>query len=118
VPAPKPAADAAPKKIPGRPVPRVAVGRAVIQAGAPGVAPPAAAKPSVRGAGKVGARDKRGVQSLEETLEILGAGELTIDTGNGETLNASGVRHLRVEVQRNSPFSKLLERLSERMKKP
>jgi len=27
------------------------------------------------------------------------------------------VRHLRVEVQRNSPFSKLLERLSERMKK-
>jgi hypothetical protein len=72
----------------------------------------------VRGAGKVGARDKRGVQSLEETLEILGAGELTIDTGNGETLNASGVRHLRVEVQKNSPFSKLLERLSERMKKP
>ena len=64
------------------------------------------------------ARDKRGVQSLEETLEILGAGELTIDTGNGETLNASGVRHLRVEVQKNSPFSKLLERLSERMKKP
>jgi len=118
VPAPKPAAGAAPKKIPGRPVPRVAVGRAVIQAGAPGVAPPAAAKPNVRGAGKVGARDKRGVQSLEETLEILGAGELTIDTGNGETLNASGVRHLRVEVQKNSPFSKLLERLSERMKKP
>src|SRR6478752_1058458 len=50
VPAPKPAAGAAPKKIPGRPVPRVAVGRAVIQAGAPGVAPPAAAKPNVRGA--------------------------------------------------------------------
>ena len=79
---------------------------------------PAAAKPNVRGAGKVGARDKRGVQSLEETLEILGASELTIDTGNGETLNESGVRHLRVEVQKNSPFSKLLERLSERMKKP
>ena len=118
VPAPKPDAGAAPKKIPGRPVPRVAVGRAVIQAGAPGAAPPAAAKPNVRAAGKVGARDKRGVQSLEETLEILGAGELTIDTGNGETLNASGVRHLRVEVQKNSPFSKLLERLSERMKKP
>ena len=118
VPAPKPGAGAAAKKIPGRPVPRVAVGRAVIQAGAPGVAPPAAAKPNVRGAGKVGARDKRGVQSLEETLEILGASELTIDTGNGETLNESGVRHLRVEVQKNSPFSKLLERLSERMKKP
>jgi len=40
-----------------------------------------------------------------------------IDQGSGETLNESGVRHLRVEVQKNSPFSKLLERLSERMKK-
>jgi hypothetical protein len=69
-------------------------------------------------AGKVGAREKRGPQSLEETLEILGASQLSIDNGSGETLNESGVRHLRVEVQKNSPFSKLLERLSERMKKP
>ena len=71
-----------------------------------------------RAAGKVGAREKRGPQSLEETLEILGASQLSIDNGNGETLNECGVRHLRVEVQKNSPFSKLLERLSERMKKP
>ena len=56
-------------------------------------------------------------ETLEETLEILGASQLTIDTGRGETLNDSGVRHLRVEVQKNSPFSKLLERLSERLKK-
>jgi hypothetical protein len=28
------------------------------------------------------------------------------------------VRHLHVEVQKNSPFSKLLERLSERLKRP
>ena len=64
------------------------------------------------------ARDKRGAQTLEETLEILGAGELSLDTGTGERLNDSGVRHLRVEVQKNSPFARLLERLSERVKKP
>jgi hypothetical protein len=78
----------------------------------------AAAKGRARGSGKVGARDRRGPHTLEETLEILGAGELSIDTGNGETLNDSGVRHLHVEVQKNSPFSKLLERLSERLKRP
>jgi hypothetical protein len=71
-----------------------------------------------RTAGRIGVGEKRGAQSLEETLEILGASQLSIDNGTGETLNESGVRHLRVEVQKNSPFSKLLERLSERMKKP
>ena len=78
----------------------------------------AAAKGRARGSGKVGARDRRGPHTLEETLEILGAGQLSIDNGNGETLNDSGVRHLHVEVQKNSPFSKLLERLSERLKRP
>jgi hypothetical protein len=29
----------------------------------------------------------------------------------------TGVRHLRVEVQKNTPFSRLLERLSERVRK-
>jgi hypothetical protein len=90
--------------------PKVAVGRAVRQdsAGA-----------AVRGksGGKVGARERRGAQTLEETLEILGASALTIDTGNGETLNDSGVRHLHIE-HKNSPFARLLERLSERVKKP
>jgi hypothetical protein len=65
----------------------------------------------------VGARERRGPQTLEETLEILGAGELEVDNGRGETLNDTGVRHLRVEVQKNTPFSRLLERLSERSKK-
>jgi hypothetical protein len=119
-PAAKPAAEGGARKIPGRPIPKVAVGRALVQAQAAAPVPaPAAAKqrPPQRGAGKVGARDKRGPQSLEETLEILGASQLSIDNGKGETLNESGVRHLRVEVQKNSPFSKLLERLSERMKK-
>jgi hypothetical protein len=102
----------APSRSPARPgakpAPRAATGRPVRQ-------PPTTRERRV--GGKVGARSHSGPQTLEETLEILGASELTIDTGSGETLNDTGVRHLRVEVQKNSPFTKLLERLSERMKK-
>jgi len=93
-----------------RPTQRPAIGRALRQADA-------APRVRERPAGKVGARDRRGAPSLEETLEILGASELSIDNGTGETLNDSGVRHLRVKVQKESPFTRLLERLSERMKK-
>jgi hypothetical protein len=109
----RPKAPAKPGAKPsGKPVPKVAVGRAVRQPAAPARGRPRG------GAGKVGAREHRGPQTLEETLEILGASQLAIDDGTGETLNDSGVRHLRVEVQKNSPFMRLLERLSERMKKP
>jgi hypothetical protein len=105
-------APAAAAKAPAKTLPRVAVGRALSRSSAP---PPRARN---RG-GKVGAREHRGPHSLEETLEILGASQLSIDQGTGETLNDTGVRHLRVEVQpKNSPFAKLLERLSERLKKP
>ncbi|MDE2051316.1 MAG: hypothetical protein KGJ72_09885 [Gammaproteobacteria bacterium] len=92
-------------------------------AAAPGPAVPAAPQPapaarSVRkSGGKVGARERRTPQTLEETLEILGANQLAIDNGSGESLNDTGVRHLRVEFQKNTPFSRLLERLSERVKK-
>ena len=78
----------------------------------------ASGKRNAKGSNRVRARERRGPQTLEETLEILGASELEIDSGNGETLNESGVRHLRVEVQKNTPFSRLLERLSERVRKP
>jgi hypothetical protein len=84
---------------------RVPMGRALREAGAP------------RARAALSAPERRCAHSLEETLEILGAGQLSIDNGNGTTLNDSGVRHLHVEVQKNSPFSKLLERLSERLKK-
>lgn len=68
--------------------------------------------------GRVRASEKRSARSLEETLEILGASNLEIDNGRGELLNDSGIRHLRVEqVQKNSPFSKLLERLTDRVRK-
>jgi hypothetical protein len=100
----KPGAKAAAKA-----QPKVAVGRVVRQSAAAGGA-------HGRSGGKVGARERRGAQTLEETLEILGASALTIDTGSGETLNDSGVRHLQIETK-NSPFARLLERLSERVKK-
>lgn len=77
----------------------------------------AANKPGRKAAGRVRATEKRSPKTLEETLEILGASDLEIDNGRGEFLNDSGVRHLRMEVQKNSPFSKLLERLSERVRK-
>jgi hypothetical protein len=67
--------------------------------------------------GRVRAREQRSAKTLEETLEILGASELEIDNGRGEVLNDTGVRHLRVEVQKNTPFAKLLDRLSERVRK-
>jgi hypothetical protein len=111
--------DPAARKVPGRPIPKVAVGRktsVAVPAPAAKAASPAAKR--VRVPGKVGAGETRGAQSLEETLEILGAGQLAIDNGRGESLNESGVRHLRVEVQKGSPFARLLERLSERVKKP
>ena len=67
--------------------------------------------------GRVKAKDQRSPKTLEETLEILGASDLEIDNGRGETLNDTGVRHLRVEVQKNTPFAKLLDRISERVRK-
>ena len=73
--------------------------------------------PAKGGGGRVNARERKGPQTLEETLEILGASELEIDGGRGESINDTGVRHLRVEIQKNTPFSRLLERLSERTKK-
>jgi hypothetical protein len=99
-PAPRPAAKPAPA------------------AGARSAPQPATAKRSPpKVGGRVNARERRGPQTLEETLEILGAGQLEMDDGRGESLNDTGVRHLRVEVQKNTPFSRLLERLSERTKK-
>src|SRR5262249_23856316 len=92
----------------------------VTKAAAPAkAAPPAAAagRRAPKPTGRVRAREHRAPQTLEETLEILGAGELEMDNGNGETLNESGVRHLRVEVQKNTPFGRLLERLSERVRR-
>ena len=104
VPRPRAAAPAA-----APPAPKVAVGRTVAQ-------PAASQTKPVRGRYQK-PPGPRGPQTLEETLEILGASQLTIEDGRTATINDSGVRHLRVEVQKNSPFSRLLERLSDRLKK-
>src|SRR5262249_29052760 len=73
VPAPAlPAAKPGEKKIPGRPIPRVAVGRQVRQSPAPATPAKGRERPDPKAV-------RRAEQSLEETLEILGASELTID---------------------------------------
>jgi hypothetical protein len=61
--------------------------------------------------------ERKAPHSLEETLEILGAGALEIDNGRGEFINESRVRHLKVEVRKNSPFARLVARLTERVRK-
>lgn len=96
--------------------PQLPTARLHAKPGAKAAAPAGPAAPRQRPA-RVGARERRGGPSLEETLEILGATELTIEDDRGELLNDTGVRHLQVEVQKNSPFSRLLERLSDRINK-
>jgi hypothetical protein len=99
--------------------PRATPAQAAPAASAP---PPATGQPAPtravrKGGGKVGASERRTPQTLEETLEILGANDLAIDDATADALNDTGVRHLRVEFQKNTPFSRLLERLSERVRK-
>ena len=101
----------------GSPAPSPAAQRGSPAARAPAPQPAPARSARKTGGGKVSARERRTPQTLEETLEILGANELAIDNRSGDSLSDTGVRHLRVEVQKNTPFSRLLERLSERVKK-
>ena len=97
------------------------------EAPSPARAPaPVARKPAARAAPKarrpaaarVDLRERRGTPTLEETLEILGASALSMDEGASELLNETGVRHMKIEVQKSSPFTQLLDRLRERVKKP
>jgi hypothetical protein len=63
--------------------------------------------------GKVRARERRSPQTLEETLEILGADQLEID-GRTEQTASGGRAANKAQSRRNSPFTKLLDRLSEK----
>lgn len=67
----------------------------------------------VRGGGKVLARERRAPQTLEETLEILGAHELAIDDGKELAVGGGKMR----KMDKSTPFSRLLERLGERVRK-
>lgn len=92
-------------------------------AAAPAPKPPApvnAANATARGRARAKPASKRKAgnieEQLEQTLEILGASDLEIDRGKGELLNDTGVRHLSVKIdKRTSTFSKLLDKLSDRM---
>ena len=64
--------------------------------------------------GRVNANERRSPQTLEETLEILGAGELQMEGARRELISEGQIRHLDVKVQKNSPFTRLLDRLAER----
>jgi hypothetical protein len=96
---------------------------------APAAPPPAAIptvspaqEPAARGRGAPGKTAKRrpdrprgAPQTLEETLEILGASQLSIDTGKGDKLQFDQAP--RRQGAQASTFSKLLDRLSERLRK-
>jgi hypothetical protein len=63
---------------------------------------------------RVHASEKRSPKTLEETLEILGADQLQIEGAKKKLTSNGPVRHLDVKVQKNSAFSRLLDRLAER----
>jgi hypothetical protein len=67
---------------------------------------------------RVQARAATKPMTLEETLEILGAGELQVDDGRKALINDSGVRHLQLETAKrgkSSRLGRLFERLSDRL---
>lgn len=53
--------------------------------------------------------------SLEETLEILGAGDLQIDNGRGELMNDAARRDRKKPTPSGSRFGRLINRLAERL---
>ena len=53
--------------------------------------------------------------SLEETLEILGAGELQVDNGRGELLNDASHRDRKKAAPAVSRFGRLINRLADRL---
>jgi hypothetical protein len=71
----------------------------------------------LRTQGTVNGRSRTKPMTLEETLEILGAGELKMDDGRAPLINDSSVAQPRPQPAKNkaSRLGRLFERLSERM---
>jgi hypothetical protein len=71
----------------------------------------------LRTQGTVNGRSRTKPMTLEETLEILGAGELKMDEGRGPLINDSSVAQPRLQPAKNkaSRLGRLFERLSERL---
>ena len=63
----------------------------------------------------VNGRSRTKPMTLEETLEILGAGELKMDDGRQPLINDSGVGRVKPAKSKSSRLGRLFERLSERM---
>ena len=101
----KPEAGPEPKAAAAAPAPRV-------NRGAPGK------RAKLRPArAPVAPRGKPKAMTLEETLEILGAGELKMDDGRRALINDDGAARSSVRADKSKPsrFGRLLERLSERL---
>jgi hypothetical protein len=69
----------------------------------PGAVGSAPMPSSVKSASSAQSSNHRGARSLEETLEELKTSEF--DMGGDDDLNATGVRHLRFEVQKEKPVA-------------
>jgi hypothetical protein len=101
------AAAASPKPPAGKP--------AGPAAGAPaGAAEHDASRPRP-GAARVRANSRRPPETLEETLEILGASALQMQVEDQN--RRGGVRVSRVEPPKGSPFTRLMDRLADRLNK-
>jgi hypothetical protein len=96
-------------QVPGRPVSSAPAARGAR------VAPGKRAKLRP-GRAAMAARAKPKAMTLEETLEILGAGQLKMEDGRRPLIN-NDVRGAAAETSKNKPsrFGRLLERLSERL---
>jgi hypothetical protein len=96
-------------------LPSRALGNAPAARGAR-VAPGKRAKLRPGGRAAMATRSKPKAMTLEETLEILGAGQLKMDDGRRPLINNDG-RGASAEASKNKPsrFGRLLERLSERL---
>jgi hypothetical protein len=77
-------------------------------------APGKRAKLRAASATKSGGKRPRAL-SLEETLEILGAGELQIDNGSGELMNDKARSDRKQPAPSSSRFGRLINRLAERL---
>jgi hypothetical protein len=88
---------------------------------APQPGPAASAAPAApAGGARRPSRPRGSPQTLEETLEILGASQLSIDDGKGVRLDigssTGGGRRAGPAAPRNTTFSKLLDRLTEKLR--
>jgi hypothetical protein len=101
-----------------KPAPTAASAAAIAAVGmtsrtSPGKRAKLRAAPGAKPAGKRPAPSRP--LSLEETLEILGAGDLKIDEDRGELLNDSAQRDRKRPTPSGSRFSRLINRLAERL---